>query len=101
MRDINSALGHQLYQVPGAKFVSDVPSDADNDDCAIEVATTKHGRHVRLKLIHATDYRLLFPFAPQPSPNTLTFKTFLTKRAWTVPAACSVGGRVRVRLTTR
>ena len=43
MRDINSALGHQLYQVPVAKFVSDIPADAENDDCAIEMAATEEG----------------------------------------------------------
>jgi hypothetical protein len=41
MRDIDTALGHHLHQVTVAKFVVDVPSNTENDDCAIEVAATE------------------------------------------------------------
>jgi hypothetical protein len=67
MRDINSALGHQLDQVPVAKFVGDTPTDAENDDCASEAAATKQGRCVRRRrLIHTTDYQPNSAFAPEP-----------------------------------
>jgi len=41
MRDIDSALVHHLHQVTVAELISDVPSDAQNDDRVIEVATVK------------------------------------------------------------
>ena len=41
MRDIDTALSHQLYQVAVAQLISDVSSDAENDDGAIKVATMK------------------------------------------------------------
>ena len=43
MRDIDAALGHHSHQVSGAKLVSGIPTDAENDDCAIKLATTKQG----------------------------------------------------------
>lgn len=72
MRDIHAALGHQLYQVTVAKFVGDIPTDAENDDCAIKVATAKQGRCVRRRLIHATDYQPNSAFAPEPPVVTKT-----------------------------
>ena len=66
MRDINSSLGHHLDQVTVAELVGDVSSDAENNDGAIEVVATKQGRHVRGKLMHATDYQLNSAFAPEP-----------------------------------
>lgn len=61
MSDIDSALGHHIHQVPVAKFVNEIPADAENDDCAIEMAATEEGAG---ELMHAADYRLLFAFAP-------------------------------------
>jgi hypothetical protein len=67
MRDIDTALGHQLYQVSIAEFVSDIPTDTDNDNCAVEVAAAKQGRYVRRRrLIHANDYQPDLAFAPEP-----------------------------------
>ena len=40
--DIDTALGHHLDQVSIAEFVSEIPADTENDDCAIRVATMKH-----------------------------------------------------------
>jgi hypothetical protein len=44
MRDIDTALGHHLDQVSIAKFVSEIPSDTENDDCAVKVAAMKQSR---------------------------------------------------------
>jgi hypothetical protein len=41
MRDRDTALGHHLHQATAAKFVVDLPSNTENDDCAIEVAATQ------------------------------------------------------------
>jgi hypothetical protein len=54
MRDSDTALGHQLGEVAVAQLIGDIPSDAENDDSAIKVATTKQGRCVRKRLIHVT-----------------------------------------------
>lgn len=43
MRDIQTALGHDLNQISIARFVSDIPSDTENDNCAVEVAAMKQG----------------------------------------------------------
>ena len=43
MRDSDSALGHHLDEVAVAQLIGDIPSDAENDDCAIKVATMKEG----------------------------------------------------------
>ncbi len=43
MRDIDSALSHHLDQVSIAEFVGDIPTDAENDDGAVEVAAMKQG----------------------------------------------------------
>ena len=56
MREIDTALGHHLDEVAVAQLIGDIPSDAENDDCAIKVATAKQGRCVR-RLIHAADYQ--------------------------------------------
>jgi hypothetical protein len=34
---------HHLDEVAVAQLIGDVPSDAENDDCAIKVATLKEG----------------------------------------------------------
>jgi hypothetical protein len=47
MRDIDTALGHHLDEVAVAQLIGDIPSDAENDDCTIEVAATEQGRRVR------------------------------------------------------
>jgi hypothetical protein len=41
MRNIDSTLGHHLDQVTVAELISDVPTDAQNDDRVIEVGTMK------------------------------------------------------------
>jgi hypothetical protein len=41
MRNIKTALGPDLNQISIAEFVSDVPSDTENNDRAIEVAAMK------------------------------------------------------------
>ena len=41
VRDIHTALSHHLHQVSRAKFVIDIPTDAENNNRAIEVAATK------------------------------------------------------------
>ena len=41
MRDIDTALSHDLDQITIAELVSDVPSDTENDNCAVEVAAMK------------------------------------------------------------
>lgn len=41
MRDIYSALGHHFHQVSIAERAGDVPSDVEDDDCAIKVAAMK------------------------------------------------------------
>jgi hypothetical protein len=41
MRNIDSTLGHHLHQVTVAELISNVPSDAHNDDRVIEVTTAK------------------------------------------------------------
>jgi hypothetical protein len=41
MRDINIALSHHLYQVSTAKLVGNVPTDTENNDGTIEMATTE------------------------------------------------------------
>lgn len=41
MREIDSSLGHRLNEVAVAQLVGDIPSDAENDDCVIEVTATK------------------------------------------------------------
>jgi hypothetical protein len=66
MRDSDTALGHHLDEVAVAQLIGDIPSDAENDDRAIEVATAKQGRCVRKRLIHATDYQPGSAFAPEP-----------------------------------
>jgi len=66
MGDIDSPLGHHLYQVAVAQLIGDIPSDTENDDCAIEVAATEQGRCVREGLLHATDYQPTSAFAPEP-----------------------------------
>jgi hypothetical protein len=67
MRDIDTALSHHLYQVSIPEFVSDIPADTDNDNCAIKVATSKQGRYVRRRNpIHANDYQPNLAFAPEP-----------------------------------
>jgi hypothetical protein len=38
MRDINSALSHHFYQVSIAELISDVPSDAEDDNRMAEMA---------------------------------------------------------------
>jgi hypothetical protein len=56
--DIDTALGHHVYQITIAELVCDIPTDAENDDCAVEVAAAKQGRYVRRRrLIHANDYQ--------------------------------------------
>ena len=67
MRDSDTALGHHLDEVAVAQLIGDIPSDAENNDCAVEVSTTKQGRCVRGRLIHATDYQPNSVFAPTPS----------------------------------
>jgi hypothetical protein len=47
MGEIDSSLGHHLDEVAVAQLIGDIPSDAENDDCAIEVAATEQGRCVR------------------------------------------------------
>jgi hypothetical protein len=44
VRDIYYALDHHLHQVSVAKLVSDLPTDAENDDRVIKVAATKQRR---------------------------------------------------------
>lgn len=66
MRDRDSSLGHHLDEVAVAQLIGDIPSDAENDDCVIEVAATEQGRCVRGRLIHATDYQPDSAFAPEP-----------------------------------
>jgi hypothetical protein len=66
MRDSHTALSHHSHQVAIAKIVSEIPTDAENDDCAIEVAATEQGRCVRERLLHATDYQPTSAFAPEP-----------------------------------
>ena len=66
MRESDSSLGHNLYQVAVAQLIADIPSDTENDDCAIEVAATEQGRCVRERLVHATDYQPDSAFAPEP-----------------------------------
>jgi hypothetical protein len=41
MRNIKMALGHELNHISIAEFVSDVPSDTENNNQAIEVAAMK------------------------------------------------------------
>lgn len=41
MRYSYSALSHHFYQVAIAEFVGDVPSDTENDSCAIKVTAVK------------------------------------------------------------
>ena len=43
MRESDSALGHHLDEVAVAQFIGDIPSDAENDDCAVEVAAIEEG----------------------------------------------------------
>jgi hypothetical protein len=64
MRESDSSLGHHLNEVAVAQLVADKPSDAENDDDAIKMASVEEGGW---EIPHAADYRLLFPFAPQPS----------------------------------
>ena len=66
MRDSDSALGHHLGEVVVARLIGDIPSDTENDDRAIKVATAKQGRCVRERLIHVTDYQPDSAFAPEP-----------------------------------
>ena len=42
--DIHAALGHHLDQVAVAELIGDVPSDTENDDCAVKMATIKQSR---------------------------------------------------------
>jgi hypothetical protein len=41
MRDSDTACSHHFYQVTIAQFVGDVPTDTENDDRTIEMATTE------------------------------------------------------------
>jgi hypothetical protein len=66
MRDIDPAFRHHLHQVSIAEFVSEIPADTENNDCAIKVATGKHRGPVRRRLIHVTDYQPNSAFAPEP-----------------------------------
>ena len=66
MRDIDSSLGHHLGEAAVAQLIGDIPMDAENDDCAIEVAATKQGRCVRGRLIDVTDYQPNSALAPEP-----------------------------------
>jgi hypothetical protein len=43
VRDGDTALGHHLDEVAVAQLIGDIPSGAENDDCATEVATMKEG----------------------------------------------------------
>jgi hypothetical protein len=43
MGDGDSALGHHLDEVAAAQLIGDIPSDAENDDYAIKVATMNAG----------------------------------------------------------
>jgi hypothetical protein len=66
MGDSDTALGHHLDEVAVAQLIGDIPSDAENDDCAVEVAATKQGGCVRGRLLHVTDYQPDSAFAPEP-----------------------------------
>lgn len=66
MRDCDTALGHHLDEVAVVQLIGDIPSDAENDDSAVEVAATKQGLCVRERLIHVTDYQPDSAFAPEP-----------------------------------
>jgi hypothetical protein len=67
VRDINIALGHHVNQITITELVCDIPTDADNDDCAVEVAAAKQGRCVwKRRLIHANVYQPKLAFAPVP-----------------------------------
>jgi hypothetical protein len=61
--------------------------DAENNDCAVEVAATKQGRRVRRRLIHATDYQHNSPFAPEPSFHRHSF--------WSARMLLARGGLIR------
>jgi hypothetical protein len=67
MRGIDPSLGHHLNEIAAAQLVGDIPSDAENDDDVIEVATAKQWRCVRKRLIHTTDYLPDSAFAPEPA----------------------------------
>ncbi|HJR06854.1 MAG TPA: hypothetical protein VJ842_06335 [Pyrinomonadaceae bacterium] len=67
MRDRDAALGHHLDEVAVAQLIGAIPADAENNDCAIEVAATEEERCVRKKLVHVTDYPPDSAFAPEPS----------------------------------
>jgi hypothetical protein len=43
MRYIDSASGHNLDQVKITELVRDIPTDIEEDDCAIKMAAIKHG----------------------------------------------------------
>jgi hypothetical protein len=64
--DIDTALGHHVNQITITELVCDIPTDTDNDNCAIEAAAAKQGRCVRKRrLIHANDYQPNLAFAPE------------------------------------
>jgi hypothetical protein len=63
MRERDAALSHQLYQVAIAQFISDVPSNTEEDDVAIKVATMKQRGG---EWAHAADYQSALAFASEP-----------------------------------
>ena len=89
MRDIDSSLGHHLGEVAVAQLIGDIPSDAENDDGAIKVATAKQGRCVRRRLIHATDYQPTSAFAPEPDLRTPTGRLSANPTSSSTAAWCN------------
>jgi hypothetical protein len=63
VRDIIPTFRLHLDQISIAEFVGDVPTDTENDNCMVEVASIKQSG---VEMMHITNYLLLVAFALQP-----------------------------------
>src|SRR5207253_8686726 len=80
MRHRQAALGHHLYQVAQTELEPKIPTHAQDDDFAVEVATLEQLRY-RLQLAHRRPQPAQHanvvdrppPFAPEPFRGCMIF----------------------------
>ena len=67
MRDIDPAFGHHFHQVMVTELARDVPTDTEDDDCAVKMAAMEQGWW---ELKHTAHYQSAITFAPEPSRSS-------------------------------